>query len=563
MPLIIPKDLPAKSVLAGERIFLMDQERAYSQDIRPLKVAILNLMPKKEETETQFLRMLSNTSLQLEFDLIRTKTYTGKHTSASHLQRFYKTFDEIKEKRYDAMIVTGAPIEKLDYEDVLYWDELSEIFDYIRENVFSTVFVCWASQAALYYYYDIPKHTLPEKIFGVYESRLEKKAPLTKGFDDYFFMPQSRYTLVNREDVEKISDLEIYAARDDIGTVLTASKDGRFIFVAGHGEYDTDTLYNEYIRDKKAGLATKLPVNYFQDDDPEKPVISRWKSSANLFYVNWLNYCVYQNTPYDLRQMKGKSVSKIGSSLLSDAERFAELKNLIAKEDDREIIVVSAPGKRNPHDEKVVDSLIKLCSLKSQASDTKKLLRSLSGTLEENKRKSDAVMMKVAKRYYEIIEDLGLPDSVLKTIQETLCQISNSFDRDFIISRGEYLNAVLLSSYLNYDFIDAKDIIIFNPDGSFNFEKSREKIRQRLTHNKKFVIPGYYGADESGNLHSFSRDEPDRSARIIADALNSELNLNITENLSACSKEESSTDALKFDGAFIRRKASDKKAPQS
>ena len=306
MPLVIPSDLPAKSILEKEQIFIITTNRADSQDIRPLKLAILNLMPKKEETETQLLRMLSNTPLQVHVDLIRTESYKSKNTDETHLNRFYKTFEEMKHTKYDAMIVTGAPVETMEYEVVDYWEEFTQILEYAKENVFSTMFICWASQAALYHYYGIQKYQKDEKIFGVYDFDVTHRGVLTKGFDDYFYMPQSRYTYNKIDEVEQCDDLIIWSGREDIGSNLVSSKDGRFVFIAGHFEYEEDTLYQEYLRDRQRGLNTKLPQNYFVDNDETKEIKVRWRSHANLFFANWLNYGVYQETPYDISKIGKK-----------------------------------------------------------------------------------------------------------------------------------------------------------------------------------------------------------------------------------------------------------------
>lgn len=300
MPILVPKDLPAIDILEKEQIFIMENERAKTQDIRPLRFLILNLMPKKEETETQLLRMLSNTPLQVVVDFLYTSSYEAKNVSKNHLERFYKTFDEVKNDKYDAMIITGAPIEHLDFEEVDYWKELTKIMDYAKENVYSTLFICWASQAGLYYHYDVPKYAKDEKIFGVFEYKIKEKTLLTKGFDDIFYIPQSRYTFNDFETVAKKDNLKIIAGDEQSGTNIVMSLDQRQIFIAGHFEYDEDTLYNEYMRDKSQGLDTKTPQNYF---DENGDVIVRWRSSANLFFSNWINYLVYQETPFDISRI--------------------------------------------------------------------------------------------------------------------------------------------------------------------------------------------------------------------------------------------------------------------
>ena len=300
MPVIIPKGLPAEEVLKDDGIFVITESRATTQDIRPLKVGILNLMPTKEATEIQLIRRLSNTPLQIDLDLIHTETYKSKNTDTSHLERFYKTFTQIKNNKYDAFIITGAPVENLEYDEVVYWDELKKILDYIEHNVYSTMFICWAAQAALFHYYGIEKHQTDEKIFGIYKYSPLAKSPLVRGFDDEFDMPQSRYTYNCITDLDKIDDLVVLADRADTGINIAATKDNRLVFVTGHWEYDADTLHREYIRDIDKGLNTKMPINYYIDDDVDNGISANWRAHGNLFFSNWLNYCVYQETPYDI-----------------------------------------------------------------------------------------------------------------------------------------------------------------------------------------------------------------------------------------------------------------------
>ncbi len=300
MPIIVPRGLPAYKVLKGENVFVMTERRAQTQDIRPLHIAIVNLMPIKEVTETQLIRMLANTPLQVELQLLTMDSHESKNTKKDHLESFYKTFDVIKNQRFDGMIITGAPVEFLPYEQVDYWRELSEIMEYTRRNVFSTLHICWGAQAALYHHYGIDKYVLPEKLFGVFPHKLkEKKSELTRGFDDVFYAPHSRHTQVLKEDILAIPELRILAESDIAGAHLISTRDKRMIFVQGHEEYDRDTLKLEYERDIKKGLPVKVPVNYFENDNPLKKVIVKWRGHANLFYANWLNY-VYQETPYDL-----------------------------------------------------------------------------------------------------------------------------------------------------------------------------------------------------------------------------------------------------------------------
>ena len=305
MPIKIPNDLPATAVLEKENIFVITETRAITQDIRPLKIAILNLMPTKVETETQFVRLLGNTPLQVELELLHTKTHKSKNTSQEHLLTFYKTFEEVKDKKFDGLVITGAPVELMDFEEVEYWEELKEIMEWSKTNVTSTLHICWGAQAGLYYHYGIPKYTLDKKLFGVYKHKLDRKtALLFRGFDDEFYVPHSRHTDVKREDVEAVSDLKILASSDEAGLYVAATDLGRQIYVMGHAEYDADTLKKEYFRDKDAGKKIDLPVNYFENDDPSLPPRVTWRSCANLFYSNWLNYFVYQTTPYDLNKIK-------------------------------------------------------------------------------------------------------------------------------------------------------------------------------------------------------------------------------------------------------------------
>lgn len=305
MPIKIQNSLPAAKILESENIFVMTEERAVTQDIRPLKIIILNLMPTKIETETQLLRLLGNTPLQVDIELLQTVTHVSKNTSHTHLTTFYRTFDEIKDQKYDGMIITGAPVELLDYEEVDYWDELCEIMEWSKRNVYSTLHICWGAQAALYYHYGIPKYLLPEKLTGVFRHRiLDVFHPLMRGFDDRFLIPHSRHTEVRREDIQKHEDLIILATSRAAGVSIVANKSGRQFFVTGHAEYDRNTLANEYFRDVNKGFHPQVPQNYFPGNDPAALPPLTWRSHANLLYTNWLNYYVYQQTPYDLKNLK-------------------------------------------------------------------------------------------------------------------------------------------------------------------------------------------------------------------------------------------------------------------
>lgn len=308
MPVIIHKDLPASQILKSENVFVMDELRAKTQDIRPLNIGILNLMPTKIQTETQLLRLISNSPLQIEIDLIRPISHESKNTSLDHLEKFYTDFSKIKDKRYDGFIVTGAPVEKLDFEDVDYWPELTELFEFIKTNVFSTMFICWGAQAALNYYFGIEKHDLDDKLFGVFKTKTLKDSSLTRGFDDYFYIPHSRHTYMTDEDIKSIGQLEVLAGSEETGASIFASKDYRFIFLTGHGEYDNTTLDDEYKRDIKAGLDINIPYNYYKNDDPKAEIVNLWKGHYNLLFSNWINHCIYQPTPYHLEDLEKKEL---------------------------------------------------------------------------------------------------------------------------------------------------------------------------------------------------------------------------------------------------------------
>ena len=308
MPLIIPNELPASETLQSENIFTMEVGRSTTQDIRPLKIVIVNLMPTKIATETQLARVLSNSPLQVEMTLVTMGSHESTHISQEHMDSFYKTIDEIKDEYFDGMRLTGAPVEKLPYEEVDYWKELCEIFEFAKKKVYSSMFICWGAQAALYYHYGIDKHILDKKVFGVFEHRvLRPHNPLVRGFDEIFYAPHSRYTEVRRKDIEKEPALRILADSREVGPHIISTENGRQIFVMGHQEYDKGTLAGEYRRDAGKGLDTAVPENYFRNDDPDDEIMFRWRSHASLLFSNWLNYYVYQNTPYDLSAIKGMS----------------------------------------------------------------------------------------------------------------------------------------------------------------------------------------------------------------------------------------------------------------
>lgn len=305
MPIKIPNLLPATHTLQEENIFVMTETRAITQDIRALHILMLNLMPLKIVTETQIARLLGNTPLQVDLELIQTASHKASHTSNDHMLKFYKTFDEVRDQRFDGLIITGAPIEHLEFEEVEYWKELSEIMEWSKTHVTSTLHICWGAQAGLYYHFGIPKVRMPKKLFGIYPEHADyKKAILLRGFDDEFPVPISRHTYSPREEIEKHSELKILASSEETGVYICMTERGRQIFVMNHPEYDADTLKNEYERDLKAGLPIEVPKHYFPGDDPSKAPVVTWRSCANLLYSNWLNYFVYQSTPYDLEQIQ-------------------------------------------------------------------------------------------------------------------------------------------------------------------------------------------------------------------------------------------------------------------
>lgn len=305
MPLTIPVNLPAVDLLKQENIFVMDSQRASSQDIRPLKLVILNLMPLKITTETDLIRLLSNSPLQIEIDFMKISGHVSKNTPIEHMEAFYKEFSVIKNDNYDGMIVTGAPVEQLEFTDVSYWGELTEIFDWARTHVTSTMFICWAAQAALNYYYNIPKYPLSDKMFGVFRHAVyNRQNPIFRGFDDEFYVPHSRHSEIRREDIDKVKDVEILSESSDAGVYMLMARKGREIFLTGHSEYSPNTLKDEYFRDKNKGLDIQIPRNYFPNDDATQEPQVKWRAHANLLFSNWLNYFVYQETPYDIKSIK-------------------------------------------------------------------------------------------------------------------------------------------------------------------------------------------------------------------------------------------------------------------
>ena len=305
MPLRLPDRLPAIDLLKQENIFVMDDSRAHSQDIRPLRIVILNLMPLKITTETDLIRLLSNTPLQLDISFMKLKSHTPKNTPIEHMMMFYRSFEEMRHEKFDAMIITGAPVEQLNFEDVSYWPEMTEIFDWAKTHVFSTLYICWAAQAGLYYHYGVPKYPLAKKMFGVFEQKpLLPLLPIFRGFDDVFMMPHSRHTEVHREDILADNRLTLIAESDDCGVSMVMAREGREFFVTGHLEYSPNTLDKEYRRDKDVRDDVEVPKHYYRDDNPANPPLVTWRAHANLFYSNWINYYIYQETPFDINQIK-------------------------------------------------------------------------------------------------------------------------------------------------------------------------------------------------------------------------------------------------------------------
>lgn len=304
MPLRLQHGLPAIDLLKNENIFVMDDERAHRQDIRPLKIVILNLMPIKITTETDLIRVLSNSALQLDVHFMKLRSHVPKNTPIEHMMMFYRAFDDMKDEKFDGMIITGAPVETFEYEDVTYWNEVSDIFRWARTHVTSTLYICWAAQAGLYCHYGIPKYKLPKKMFGIFpQVALQPKLPIFRGFDDTFMMPHSRHTEIRREDIVANPELQLIAESEDSGVGIVMARDGREFYVTGHLEYTADTLNNEYQRDRYTRDDVELPKNYYKDDNPDNPPIVTWRAHANLFYTNWLNYCVYQETPFDINEI--------------------------------------------------------------------------------------------------------------------------------------------------------------------------------------------------------------------------------------------------------------------
>lgn len=511
MPIKVPNNLPAIETLTKENVFVMTDTRAMTQDIRPLQILILNLMPTKIDTETQLTRLLGNTPLQVELELLQTSTHKASNTSEEHMIAFYKTFAQIRHKYYDGMIITGAPVELLEFEEVEYWDELCEIMEWSKRHVHSTFHICWGAQAGLYYHYGIQKHRLPEKLSGVYKHHLDyKNGMLFRGFDDEFYVPHSRHTTVYREDVEAVPELKIIASSEEAGIYAVKSNDDRQIFIMGHSEYDWNTLEKEYLRDKKAGLNPKVPCNYYpDDDDTQKPVV-RWRSCANLLYSNWLNYFVYQTTQYDITQIHDETlgsmfqgsgsvdlkVAKFGGTSLADASQFRKCAEIIQAEPQRRLVVVSAPGKRSAEDQKVTDMLI--------------------AATEERGETSQDILTKVRSRYKVLVRSLGVDIDIDSEFDRIAEKLEDPDEKDYVISRGEYLNARTMAAYIGYDFIDAYQTIFLDEEGRYDEEKTRAVLGSLLSGGRRAVIPGFYGTSPDGRIRNFPRGGSDITGAIVA-----------------------------------------------
>ncbi|MBR3756332.1 MAG: homoserine O-succinyltransferase, partial [Firmicutes bacterium] len=511
MPIKVPNNLPAIETLTKENVFVMTDTRAMTQDIRPLQILILNLMPTKVETETQLTRLLGNTPLQVELELLQTSTHKATNISEEHMIAFYKTFSQIKHKNYDGMIITGAPVELMDFEEVDYWDELCEIMEWSKRHVHSTFHICWGAQAGLYYHYGIKKHILPKKLSGVYKHNLDyKNGMLFRGFDDEFYVPHSRNTTVNREDIEAVPGLKIIASSEEAGVYAIKSENDRQIFITGHSEYDADTLMKEYIRDKNAGINPEIPCNYFPDDDDTKEPTVKWRSCANLLYSNWLNYFVYQTTQYDITQIEDASldamihdnngidlkVAKFGGTSLADADQFKKCAAIIEAEKERRYVVVSAPGKRRENDVKVTDLLIE-CA-------------------DKNKAEAEEVLPKLMSRYKVLVRSLGVKLDIDEEFGKISAAMMNQDLKDYVISRGEYLNARILAEFMDWEFVDAEGHIFLDETGQYDEEKTREVLGPKLADCAGAVIPGFYGTMPDGTIRAFSRGGSDITGAIVA-----------------------------------------------
>ncbi len=470
MPIKVPNNLPAVDTLTKENVFVMTDARAMTQDIRPLHILLLNLMPTKIETETQLTRLLGNTPLQIELELLQTSTHKAHNVSQEHMLAFYKTFHEIRNNYYDGMIITGAPVELMEFEEVEYWDELCEIMEWSKSHVHSTFHICWGAQAALYYHYGIPKHVLPKKLSGV-----------------------------------------VFAVK---------SENDRQIFVMGHSEYDWDTLLNEYLRDKKAGLEPAVPDHYFPEDDDTQPPVVRWRSCANLLYSNWLNYFVYQSTPYDistisredlapaLQERADLKVAKFGGTSLATAAQFRKVAEILREDPARRYIVVSAPGKRRKDDVKITDMLIECAG---------------------NPELMDQRFIDITSRFREIVRGLKLSFDLDAEMEKIRREYEQNGSDAFLISRGENLCARIMAEYVGADFVDAAELILFDGQGNFLEKESRRRIAEVLSGHERAVIPGFYGSGPDGRIVTFSRGGSDITGAAVSAGVTADIYENWTD----------------------------------
>ena len=540
MPIKVPNDLPAIDTLTEENVFVMTDTRAITQDMRPLHILLLNLMPTKIETETQLTRLLGNTPLQIELELLQTATHKATNISEDHMIAFYKTFNEVRDRNFDGMVITGAPVELLEFEEVDYWDELCEIMEWTKTHVHSTFHICWGAQAALYYHYGIQKHMLPEKLSGVYKHHLDyKRGMLFRGFDDEFNVPHSRNTTVLKEDIEAVPELKILSSSDKAGVFCVKSENDRQIFVFGHSEYDADTLLKEYLRDKAAGINPNVPENYFPDDDDTREPLVTWRSCANLIYSNWLNYFVYQSTPYDIRLISNEdlapvlrnrsdlTVCKFGGTSLADADKFRNVADIISKDPARKLIVVSAPGKRP-------SGVISAETPHNRGQSEERKITDLLIEAGRDPEKYEENLELVAQRYHELVSGLGVTvdtEAELANIRRTADKMKpkSRMKISYLASRGEYLSAKIMAEFLGYDFVDAADIIRFDSEGVFSKAETKGMIKAELRHHDKVVIPGFYGADDDGKIYTFARGGSDITGALVAEAAKADLYENWTD----------------------------------
>ena len=521
MPIKVPNNLPAIETLTNENVFVMTDTRAMTQDMRPLHILLLNLMPTKIDTETQITRMLSNTPLQVELELLQTATHKPHVTSQEHMLAFYKTFNDIKNEYYDGMIITGAPIELLEFEEVDYWEELCEIMEWSKTHVHSTFHICWGAQAGLYYHYSIDKKKLPKKLSGVFKHTLKtKRSMLFRGFDDEFYVPQSRNTTVDEEDIEKTPGITLLSTSEEGGVFCVKSDNDRQIFVTGHTEYDWNTLLKEYVRDKNAGINPEIPVNYFPDDDDSKTPVVRWRSSGSLLFSNWLNYFVYQSTPYDIKLIENEdlapalrnkselTVAKFGGSSLATAERIKNAAEIVRQNKVRRYVVVSAPGIHDDEKVKITDLLL---------------------SAHDNPESCDSKLELARKRFKNIALELDSKINIDEIFDKIVETYKSTGSRDYLISRGEFITAQLMAEQLGFDFVDTAEVIRFDNDGKFLADVTRANIQKLIREHSHIVFPGFYGANEAGEVVTFSRGGSDITGSIVAAAAKADLYENWTD----------------------------------